>query len=237
MSRNPFWLLLLGIAILSPQAHAQRCCTIQNQFRSNCASCCLNQTTVQSNFAAAPVSGVAAPAPFIGNESISVGCGNCADTPISTSFVNPVVSSSNDPVFGVPVLDTLQSPVPGYASAAPAVHSVVNSHYVQQPVVIGSAMPTTVMPYRATAFTQTSMQLTQPSTGLAQRKAQRAAFMGIKGHVGGTLGNARYEGVGWSTHSPQHAIQNCCYWGQRPPAQIGVARGNDGSWYACVLYR
>ena len=72
--------------------------------------------------------------------------------------------------------------------------------------------------------------------GLAQNKAQQAASRGLKGHVGGGLGNARYEGVGWSTASPQNAVQNCCYWGNRPVAQIGVARGNDG-WYACVLYQ
>ena len=72
-------------------------------------------------------------------------------------------------------------------------------------------------------------------SGLAQSKAQRAASMGLKNHVGGGLGGARYEGVGWSTVSAQSAIQACCYWGRRPVAEIGVARGVDG-WYACVLY-
>ncbi|MGI9519975.1 MAG: hypothetical protein ACR2NP_23170 [Pirellulaceae bacterium] len=72
--------------------------------------------------------------------------------------------------------------------------------------------------------------------GLAQSKAQRAASMRMKGHVGGGLGGARYEGVGWSTVSAQSAIQSCCYWGRRPVAEVGVARGADG-WYACVLYR
>jgi len=71
--------------------------------------------------------------------------------------------------------------------------------------------------------------------GLAQRKAQQAANGRIKGHVGGGLGNARYEGVGWSTVSADSAVQACCYWGTRPVAEVGVVRGNDG-WYACVLY-
>ena len=75
------------------------------------------------------------------------------------------------------------------------------------------------------------------SSGLAQQKAQQMAQMNIRGHVGGGLGGASREGVGWSTVSSQHAIQQCCYWGQRTPSQIGVARGNDGCWYACVLYR
>jgi hypothetical protein len=74
------------------------------------------------------------------------------------------------------------------------------------------------------------------SNGLAQQKAQQAAQGGVRGHLGGGLGNAKYEGVGWSNVSPQHAIQNCCYWGTRPTAEIGVSKGADGCWYACVLY-
>ncbi len=72
--------------------------------------------------------------------------------------------------------------------------------------------------------------------GLAQSKAVRAAQMGLRGHLGGGLGGAKYEGVGWSNQSPQDAIEHCCYWGTRPTAQIGVSKGNDGCWYACVLY-
>jgi len=74
------------------------------------------------------------------------------------------------------------------------------------------------------------------STGLAQSKAQQAASSGFRGHIGGGLGGARYEGVGWSNQSAQAAIEHCCYWGTRPTAQIGVSRGSDGLWYACVLY-
>jgi hypothetical protein len=72
--------------------------------------------------------------------------------------------------------------------------------------------------------------------GLAQSKAARAAQMGLRGHLGGGLGGAKYEGVGWSNQSPQQAIEHCCYWGTRPTAQIGVSKGRDGCWYACVLY-
>jgi len=72
--------------------------------------------------------------------------------------------------------------------------------------------------------------------GLAQQKADQAAQSGIQGHLGGGLGGAKYEGVGWSNHSAQNAINSCCYWGVRPTAQIGVSKGNDGFWYACVLY-
>ena len=72
--------------------------------------------------------------------------------------------------------------------------------------------------------------------GLAQQKAQQAAQGGIQGHLGGGLGGAKYEGVGWSNRSAQNAIQSCCYWGTRPTAQIGVSKGSNGFWYACVLY-
>ena len=75
------------------------------------------------------------------------------------------------------------------------------------------------------------------TSGLAQQKAVQAANMRIRGHVGGGLGGARYEGVGWSNQSPDAAVRNCCYWGTRPTSQIGVSRSPDGCWYACVLYR
>jgi hypothetical protein len=72
--------------------------------------------------------------------------------------------------------------------------------------------------------------------GLAQQKAQQQAAEGKMRHVGGGFGNGNYEGVGFSTVSPDAAIKKCCYWGQRPPVDIGVARGING-WYATVIYR
>ena len=88
--------------------------------------------------------------------------------------------------------------------------------------------------YGSNTYTSTSTGNVSP--GLAQQKAVQAAQMGLMGHVGGGLGGAKYEGVGWSNVSPQHAIQKCCYWGTRPTAQIGVTKGANGLWYACVLY-
>ena len=41
----------------------------------------------------------------------------------------------------------------------------------------------------------------------AQAKAMQAAQMGLRGHLGGGLGRARYEGVGWSSQSPRDAIR------------------------------
>lgn len=71
---------------------------------------------------------------------------------------------------------------------------------------------------------------------VAKQKAQQQASEGRMRHVGGTMGSARYEGVGFSTTSADAAIRQCCYWGQRSPTGIGVVRGNGG-WYATVLYR
>lgn len=89
--------------------------------------------------------------------------------------------------------------------------------------------------YSAPSSTYTSSY--GSGSGMAQQKAHQAANMGLLGHVGGGLDGCKYEGVGWSTVSPDHAISKCCYWGQRPVSQIGVARGRNGMWYACVLYQ
>lgn len=72
-----------------------------------------------------------------------------------------------------------------------------------------------------------------PAAGIsAQQSAEMQARAGRCAHMGG---NYRYEGVGFSTVSAQAAIRNCCYYGQRTPVEIGVARGARG-WYACVRY-
>ena len=111
-------------------------------------------------------------------------------------------------------------------SAAPAV-SPVSIAPATQPVYYSS-------PVAAAPATYSSASTA--SSGLAQTKAVQAANGGVRGHIGGSLGGAKYEGVGWSSISPQSAIQHCCYWGTRPVAEIGVSRGQDGLWYACVLY-
>lgn len=126
----------------------------------------------------------------------------------------------------------------GYISQQPAMTytSSVNSY---APAVT-YASPNVIYPQQTydslslptSQFNSTSNN--QP--GLAQSKAVQAAQMGLRGHLGGGLGGAKYEGVGWSNQSPQQAIEQCCYWGTRPTAQIGVSKGQDGCWYACVLY-
>lgn len=76
----------------------------------------------------------------------------------------------------------------------------------------------------------TSYQL---STSSAQGVAEIQARRNSMGHCGG---NSGYEGVGFSSISADAAIRNCCYWGQRTPVEIGVAKGRSG-WFACVRYR
>jgi hypothetical protein len=114
----------------------------------------------------------------------------------------------------------------------PAAYYQPNQTYASNPT------SPTVSPQQKYAQTYTSSPRSSAAvqSGLAQQKAARAAQSGIRGHLGGSLGGAKYEGVGWSNHSAQNAISSCCYWGTRPTAQIGVSKGNDGFWYACVLY-
>jgi hypothetical protein len=70
---------------------------------------------------------------------------------------------------------------------------------------------------------------------VAEAKAQRAASLRIKGHLGGGFGGANAEGVGFSTSSAQHALNICCFTGQRRVAGSSVVRGADG-WYAVKIY-
>lgn len=74
------------------------------------------------------------------------------------------------------------------------------------------------------------------SVSVAQQKSQLQASQGRMRHVGGSMGNGRFEGVGYSSRSPQDAIQNCCYYGRKEAIDIGVAQGSNG-WYATVIYK
>jgi hypothetical protein len=71
---------------------------------------------------------------------------------------------------------------------------------------------------------------------IAHRKAKIAAQRKIRGHVGGSLGTARFEGVGWGT-TPQLALRKCCYSGRRLIVAQAVYKGRDGYYYACRLFR
>jgi hypothetical protein len=70
---------------------------------------------------------------------------------------------------------------------------------------------------------------------VATAKAQQAASLGAKGHLGGGYGGGNAEGVGFSTRSAEDALNHCCFTGQRPLAGSSVVRGADG-WYAVKIY-
>jgi hypothetical protein len=98
--------------------------------------------------------------------------------------------------------------------------------------------PAVVRPVYTPPTMSASPVMAQPMTGggLAQQKAQTQAQAGRCYHPGGSLGGGTHEGCGFSSVSADDAIRHCCYWGQRTPIDIGVARGANG-WYATVLYR
>ena len=80
--------------------------------------------------------------------------------------------------------------------------------------------------------TTNNRPIVNASLGTAQGVANYLASIGRIGHFGGNSGK---EGVGMAS-SPQAAIRNCCYYGQRPIVEQSVVRGRNG-WYACVRYR
>ncbi len=164
--------------------------------------------------------------------------------PTSVQYDAGSVSYSSTPVQYSTVVNGQTTTSYPYAQPTYAINGsvpVVNQAIPQTYTATGPASPTvyygsnTVTAYQPNTYNQTCAAGGSTS-GLAQQKAQQAASMCLKGHVGGGLGGARYEGVGWSNMSAKSAIQSCCYWGRRPVYQMGVSRGADGCWYACVLY-
>jgi len=67
----------------------------------------------------------------------------------------------------------------------------------------------------------------------AYESASISAQQGRMAHRGGSYA---YEGVGYSPVSPDAAMRNCCFYGQRQIVESAVVRGTNG-WYACIRYR
>jgi hypothetical protein len=161
------------------------------------------------------------------SNSDSSACQNCSQAvnfsdrvePLQTAVVNEVVDSSQ-------MIYQDSAVAPATYNAPQIMQAPVTTTTYSQPIAQQPVPPAPV-----------SSLASNVRTGLAQTKAATAARIGLRGHLGGGLGGANYEGVGWSSQSAQSAIQNCCYWGTRPVSQIGVAKGSDGCWYACVLYQ
>lgn len=78
--------------------------------------------------------------------------------------------------------------------------------------------------------------------GLAEHKNNIQASSGYTRHVGGGFGGGRYEGVGFSTSSPEHALRKCCFYGQRPILEQSVKYGyhkgyRTWGWFATIIYK
>lgn len=77
--------------------------------------------------------------------------------------------------------------------------------------------------------------------GLAYEKTLTQVRYGTMMHVGGGFGGGRFEGVGFSTQSPEHALSKCCYYGKRPIREKAVVYGYNKAfrtygWFATIIY-
>jgi hypothetical protein len=86
-----------------------------------------------------------------------------------------------------------------------------------------------------TTSTGTVPVVAAAAPGSAQWKAEQSARIGSVQHLGGGFGGGSFEGNGFGATADQ-AIRNSCFWGQRTPIEIGVARGANG-YYATIFYR
>jgi len=69
----------------------------------------------------------------------------------------------------------------------------------------------------------------------AQQDADDMARTGQLRHMGRAGG--RREGIGFSTAGPQDAMRRCCFFGQYPIAESGVAYSpSRRGWFACIRY-
>jgi hypothetical protein len=112
-------------------------------------------------------------------------------------------------------------------------------HVVTQPVVNTVEYFQEVQPVR-TVVHSTAQGFSQ-GVGLAHQKSQQQASEGTMRHVGGGFGGGRYEGVGFSTSSPEAALRACCYRGQRPIRDQAVVYGYNRKlrcygWFATTIY-
>ena len=70
----------------------------------------------------------------------------------------------------------------------------------------------------------------------AQRHAERLAATGAFSHCP-DRGGAPYEGLGFSSSSPDDACRRACFWGRRPVREIGTAWcPHRRGWVAVVRY-
>lgn len=142
--------------------------------------------------------------------------------PVYTQYYN-VAPAANVVYQAAPAATTTPAPA-GTVTQASATEPANKADGSSSVVTAGAATTTNPAPAAAPA-----------AVGSAQWKAEQSARFCSVAHLGGGFGGGSYEGNGFGA-TAQQAIQNCCYWGQRTPIQIGVARGANG-YYATVFYR
>ncbi len=154
-------------------------------------------------------------------------------TPVAPTMAVAAPSQAN-----VVVQTTNYAPSTNTAYAAPT-NGVIQTSAVEtsgSPIVQANSVVTTqnVMTQAAPVVSQ-SVPQAAAAPGSAQWKAEQSARIGSVQHLGGGFGGGSFEGNGFGPTADQ-AIRNSCYWGQRTPIEIGVARGANG-YYATIFYR
>ena len=139
--------------------------------------------------------------------------------------------------YTVPANTTM---VPTSTVASPSNVVVQGTSSVQAPNVVGSSVVQTSATQMTGGVVSQAGTVMPAATGVAahgsaQWKAEQSARMGSVQHLGGGFGGGSFEGNGFGATADQ-AIRNSCFWGQRTPIEIGVARGANG-YYATVFYR
>lgn len=88
------------------------------------------------------------------------------------------------------------------------------------------------------ATAQAEQVITVTTIVSAQQQAEENARTGRLAHC--RVLNGRREGIGFSSSSPQQAIESCCFWrdaqrGRYRIVEQAVARGPRG-WFAVIRY-
>lgn len=156
-----------------------------------------------------------------------------AAKPVRTALRNTVAATQN--VFQKVAMSRSQS-------CAASVQASCSGSAVQSSCAGSMTVPQSAAPSPCTCGCQEGLPCTcgSPQVGssdyaIAKQKSDLQASTGRMRHVGGSMGSARYEGVGFSTVSPERAQQIACYYGERPLVASAVSRGANG-WYATNLY-
>lgn len=165
---------------------------------------------------------------LLGCECYAQDCSGARRTPIRNLIAAKPVRTvlKNSVIAGRNILQKVASPMRSQNCSGSAVQSSCGGSAVQSScagsthgIIIGSAP---VAP-------------SNNNYAIAQQKSDIQAANGAMRHPGGSMGTAKFEGVGFSTSSPEHAKQVACYYGQRELIASAVSRGTNG-WYATNLY-